>query len=387
MNGLCWKNIGCNKITKRENTLSKICGDNMIYNDGTFEDNSGTWFVGYRDNVLYYMDNQGKVKIEEEIPLDIYTKDTYRANPFCIKKEDKIWLLPEKSKTIYEYDLNNKTFKSIKVELDCSRYSIRNAWVLGSTLWCLSFRVGKMIKIDLKTGVVLSILAVCTPKIESGCGEAVCVDDKIYIAEWSKNIVIEFDTTNENKIEHVINCGDLGFGTIQYDGKFFYLTGYNKCLYKCDLNNGYVTTFFLDDLKVMLESTEKKYLFFVSSKLINDYIFILPQNNMTCICSQIIILNTKTEEIQIVELQNYDKPRKFDDCLIYNFILNNEVYIQDYNESQYWVINMNTFEIRQAKMNINKEHNDNYWKKRGIKGIHSENELLGLENLISCLRG
>ncbi len=353
----------------------------MIYNDGTYEENGEVWFVGYLDNVLYHIDSTGKLKVVVKIPTE--STDAYRMNPICIKNNNKIICLPDKSKKIIIYDIETKEFKEILLSLSASRYTITNAWVEENILWCISYRTGELIKCNLENQAVEKFF-VCTPNLQIGVGEAIKLKQYIYILHKDRCSVTEFDIKTEKETVYELKCEDKGFGTIIFANDSFYLTGFKKNIYKWNKENNFVITLWNGE-KIVFDAEKENSIFsrFIQSRYVNGYILFIPNNNVDYICNDIIVYDLEKELVQIYSLKDEKTPRKYGEYLVYNYSIGDSVLIQDYSQDDYWELNIKTGEIVKRKLAKSYEVNDAFWKYNGFNNVYQESEYLRLEDFIA----
>lgn len=360
-------------------------GNGMIYNSGTFEEKDKVWFVGDLDNYLYCMDKKSmETSIVALIPHLNDKDNPYRANSICKKYENNIICFPDKSKDIQIYNIIDKSFDSINIDLDVKRLGIYNGWVYNGKIWCVTYSSGKLIKCDIETKKVEKIYNVCDSDGISNAGEAVKNGELLYFISKMNCKIIEFNMQNENIKEYNISCKDKGFGTILVDGNNIYLTGFENCIYKWNKKNNMVE---IIDLKGKITFTEtnvrKESVRFFHSYLINDYILFVPQNNFAFVCEEVIILDKKNKVVKTYNFRCEGAERMPGEYLVYNFSIQNKLYIQDYKRNDFVVLDLQTEIYTHEIMKINKKKNTEFWRNNGISGLKRENEVITLEGFIA----
>ncbi len=356
----------------------------MIYNDGTFQENGDVWFVGYLDNVIYHINSDGKTEVVAMIPTE--GTDTYRMNPMCIKNENEIICLPDRGKSVIIYDVKTSQFRNIHISLNSNRYAIMNGWVEGDVLWCVSYRTGELIKCNLKNKVIEKKM-VCSPNHETGSGEAIKVNQYIYILHNDRCAVTEFDIRAEKSHTYELQCQDRGFGTIVYANEEFYLTGFKKNIYKWNKETNHVKTIEISkEIIFEVENCDSKSSRFFQSRHRNGEILITPRNNKDYLCDDVILFHLETEGFKKYTLKDEDNPRKLGEGLVYNYSLGDTVLIQDYSQNDYWEVNIKTDKITKRKLSINHKANDNFWKANGMNGFYHESDCLSLKNFIANIQ-
>lgn len=366
-------------------------GENMIYNSGTCEGKSKVWFIGDFDNWLYSISSKGEISIEAVIPLDKNVNSPYRANSYCLEENDCVYIFPDKAKTLYKYNINTKEIVQSEIKFNSSRYSIYWGCVIDNKLWCVTFNTGELLKINLKELLIEDIFSVSSRKEHSYRGEAISVGKKIYIVERNAPYIVEFDTESETMTKLEILCGEDGFGTIQFDGEKFFLTGYKKNIYIWNNKSGEVEIISLKEMEFIVENNDKKTTRFYNSRIIGDYYVVFPQNNSTYISSQIAILNINNYNINLCELHS-DKGgrnRIAGEELIYNYSKGNKIYIQDYMQNDYWVVNLDNMEVDQVSMKYDNKENICFWKHYielgNVPDIFREADSLNLEMFLEII--
>ena len=201
----------------------------MILIDGTFEEDDKIWFVGNKDNILYCMDKDFHTEMVAVVPA--YEEDYYRANPICIKDENKVFMLPDKAKEIYVYNLENGDLTEISINLPCQRCSISNGWVIEGTLWCISNRIGELLKCNIRNNNVEKIFKIYNPTEQYISAESIRVNHYLYFVVKNTTDIYEFDIEKEKLTILHTKIKDRGLSTIFTDGNKFYLTGFKNCIY------------------------------------------------------------------------------------------------------------------------------------------------------------
>ena len=352
----------------------------MIYNDGTFEENGNVWFVGYVDNILYHIDTIGSIEIVAIIPTE--DTDTYRMNPICIKNKNEIICLPDRAKKIMIYNIETKEFREIPISLNVDRCTISNAWVEEDYLWCVSYRSGELIKCNLENKEIKKF-SVCPPNYQSGAGEAIKVNQDIYILHKNRTAITEFNIETEKEQVFELTCEDIGFGTIIYANNSFYLTGFKKNIYKWEKDNNRVTSIEIGEKIVFdAEIDNSKSFRFIHSKYVNGYILFIPNNDAHYICNDVILFDLEKETEKIYSFKDEKVSRKFGEYLVYNCSSGEKVLIQDYSQKDYWELDTETGRIRKQKLEVNYEANERFWKDNGLKEINLESDFLRLQDFI-----
>lgn len=349
----------------------------MIYNDATYEDAGRIWFIGNLDNNIYNMNKTNEIEIIDAIPIQ--TADTYRMNPICLKNNDDLICLPDKAKDICIYNITSRSFYKIPIQLDVERYSINNGWVVDNTLWCLSYRSGDLIQCDLVSGDYKKY-RVCNPNIEAASGEAIMLEEKIYILHRNKCRVTRFDTHYLNIKEYDLDIDERGLGTICYVDNKFYITGYKKCIYVWSEDNNCIEKIPISGVSFIIEKeAESPTTRFLKSKVVNDNIVIFTQNNNYYVSDDVIVYNFRTGSVNVYSLSGDGKKRKEGEYLIYQYSYNNSIIVQDYKIDEFWEINLLSGEVSKERITINPEKCEEYWKHHGIYSMNRENDILNLD--------
>jgi hypothetical protein len=353
----------------------------MKYNDGTYEENGEVWFVGYEDNIIYHMNTNHETEIVAKIPVE--NTDTYRMNPICIKDNNRIICLPSRSKSIYIYDIVSDKFDEIAVQLNVARYSIDNAWIVDDVLWCISYRSGDLIRCNLSNKNYKKY-KVCDENLECASGEAINVGNNIYILHKDKCRITKFNIETEESDNYELVCDEKGFGTINYADGRFYLTGYKNNIYIWIEGEDRIKTVPIQGVRFILESdTTSNTARFYRSKIVNDYMVLLPYNNNYYVSDDVVVYNWKQNEVSVYSLCLKNKVRQCGDYLIYNYSVGNTIYIQDYIMDKFWKIDMETGIIDTEGLKVDRVRCLKFWKRQGVLGINQERDFFDLNMFLT----
>lgn len=358
----------------------------MVRIDGACEKDDIIWFVGNEDNILYCMDKSYNAKMVSIIPADI---DRYRANPICINDEQNIYMLPDKAKKIYMYDMMHENITEIPVDLPCTRYSIQHGWVVNGVLWCISNRVGELIKCNISSRKIEKIYKIYNPTEQYISEEAIRVNHYLYFVSKNTTDIYEFDIDMEKLTILHTKIEERGLNSIYTDGKDFYLTGFKNCIYHWNRSKDKIVVINLEGkMKWLIENDENKSARFGKTVCIKNLLLFIPQNSFQFLTNELVLLDRTSDQIKMIDLSCEGGKRQPEELFIYCFATEDEIIIQDYKRKELVGINIKNGEISYKKPVLNRKAGIDLWKNlQHIGGLYAENDFYNLENFVQYLAG
>lgn len=357
----------------------------MIYNDGTYEEEDSVWFVGNTDNCLYCMDKNGYTSLVTMLPVEGNTNDTFRQNPMCIKDGHCVVCLPDRAKKIYIYNLLDKCMDEISMPSDTQRLGIYNAWIYNGEIWCITYKTGELFRCSVQNRCVNRVYKIYDNS-EFSSGEAIMNGRYLYFVTKVKGEITEFDMYTEKIKRYELLC-DEGFGTIKADGDIFYLTGYKKSIYVWNrADNSVKVIDFEDKMHFKKELTGIKYTRFFQSRIIDQYVLVIPHNNNIYISDDVVVYDRNNNSVNVYNLRYKDEERLPEEYLVYNYSCNNHAVIQDCKRNRFINLNLETGDVSYIEMHVDKKMNNSQWKEKRIYGLCCENSFLTLDDFLSSIR-
>lgn len=357
----------------------------MILIDGTFEEDDKIWFVGNKDNILYCMDKDFHTEMVAVVPA--YEEDYYRANPICIKDENKVFMLPDKAKEIYVYNLENGDLTEISINLPCQRCSISNGWVIEGTLWCISNRIGELLKCNIRNNNVEKIFKIYNPTEQYISAESIRVNHYLYFVVKNTTDIYEFDIEKEKLTILHTKIKDRGLSTIFTDGNKFYLTGFKNCIYCWNKDTDRIDVISLENkMNWIIENDENKSARFGKIVSIKDYLLFIPQNSIHFISNELILFDRISNQVKIIDLSYNSEDREVEELFIYCFKTEDEIVLQDYKRKEFIIINVNNGDISYKECDVTKRYNEKLWKSiQNVGGIYTEDNFLNIKDFMNYI--
>ncbi|NBJ81069.1 hypothetical protein D5274_03675 [bacterium 1XD42-94] len=245
------------------NTYLDKISSGVSFFDICFDDNYG-WFCDAYTNTLYKFNLSTRlIMVEAIIP-------TKRGEPFfqygfIAKWKTLLILAPRSAKDILVYDILEKTFSSIKLEMgrtqDRDKYNLFSGiQIYNNYAFLIPGRFSAIVRLDLNTFEV-KYFDSCIKNLKKSIkkyddkkvlfARCNCVsEDKIILPCWQGNFIMEFKFgTGEFKlIEFPEICGELSGGYVQ-NQELFFATKNDNFLFKSDLSGNV-----LEQIEIKIEA-------------------------------------------------------------------------------------------------------------------------------------
>lgn len=305
-----------------QNTETVIQGKFPISFDCTYQENNDIWFVGNKDNCLWNMKLDTKqLKYVALVPSN--SENMFRRNTRCIKYKNNIFCLPDLDDKIAIYDIctNEFTYCEIGGKGE-ERRSIYNAWVCGSTLWCISYCMQRIIEIDLGNINVKRMYPVFQkPEQMIGYESTIC-GGNIYFVSRSDTIIGKFNLLTKKIRYYKLDIDDKGFNTIISDGCDFYMTGYKKAVYvwnentnQIKVNDDFPCEYKVYNLKKEEERCYESPIFYRSA-VIEKYIAFLPWNVPGARSNGMLLYDKFKGKLLYIKDESYPENQNFPLCCV-----------------------------------------------------------------------
>lgn len=198
------------------------------WSENWFIENEKAWFVLGMHNILCCLNlNTNMCEMVEHIPNG--TLSEYRLMSCCIKFHSSIYCLPANGSSIWVYDLDSYSFSEICINNSEKVFlSVYDLWEYDNKIFAVSIGLKQIIEINAIEKKVENYYVLCN---KGSIARSVKVGTLIYTLSGGAEEIYIFDLITK-KIT-VYTCSDIGrkFNTICFDGKDFWLSGYNKEIY------------------------------------------------------------------------------------------------------------------------------------------------------------
>lgn len=202
----------------------------FIWSDKWTFDNDEIWFLPGDMNVLLAMDYKKlEISIIDKLPTN-YIKG-FRQHPICVKRENKIFCLPDTGKDLWCYHILESAWTCISIENpEKTRIKCTQAWIIQDKLYILSFGLEKLIEVNVNTEKVDKYhnLDRCAGGV---INSGIVVNNHIYIVGSNPPQILKFNCIDKKiKIIFLHKIKDI-LRTIAYDGENFWLSGKKRKIY------------------------------------------------------------------------------------------------------------------------------------------------------------
>ncbi|MBD5476930.1 MAG: hypothetical protein HDR17_13290 [Lachnospiraceae bacterium] len=253
--------------------------ETFIWSDGWWIEGSNAWFVCGMSNVLFCIDlNTGSCEDIAYIPDP--DDNTYRQTPFCLKYDRDIFCIPGFGQNIWIYNLDNKQFVSISIDKPERLQLTSQFWIWGDSVLIVPANWNKIIEVSISKKTIKNYYTVC---MEDTIKKAVLTGDNIYMVSSSSSRIYQFDIVTKKTRMHILPCAEKKLATICFDGKKFWMGGYQKEVYIWEKeSNKFMTIdnfpidFSLKDIMGNIDSDRTKRPVFKYSIVVGEYIWFIP---------------------------------------------------------------------------------------------------------------
>lgn len=282
--------------------------------DCTYQEGNDIWFVGINDNSLWNMDlSTKKITYVEVIPTD--GEDTYRMNTRCIKNQNNIVCLPDRDDKIVIYDTDTGNFKNCKINVSAKqRLGIYNGWKRNGVVWCVSYFLQQIIKINLYTMTIEGAYNVFKDASLLMGYEAAMSNGNIYCISRNDTVISKFNIETEDAEYYKLPINEKGLNTIAADGDIFYMTGYKKAIYIWDQKMNQIRTLdnFPEQYTVCKNQQEMENGYcdvpiFYRSIVTENCVLLLPWNFPEAKSNGLILYDKRKQEITFISQEVQEK--------------------------------------------------------------------------------
>lgn len=274
------------------------------------------WISSMAFNALYCHDiNKNKTHFVAKFPME--EAGEWKLHGDAVKCGDEIYFLPDRSSYIHVFNIVSGKLESYDMHVK-GRVSCSKAVCVDRKIYFASVVQGLSIfSIDIETK--------CIEQTSIGNGtteiskDIISTDNNVYIASKNKSVLIEFSIKSKRFREYEISEGSNGFGTLSFDGSFFWLSDTEKilkvnlqkkevCIYK-DFPKGYGMTLkngdeliYINGFTNMYNELEKP---FYNSAIIGNKLLLLP-----CRINMIIEVNLEDGKMKQLRLKGERENRE-----------------------------------------------------------------------------
>lgn len=201
--------------------------ETFIWSDGWWIEGSNAWFVCGMSNTLFGVDlNTGRC--EEIVYIPGPDDCTYRLTPFCLKYDRDIFCIPGKGQNIWIYNLDNTQLVPISIDKPEGLQLASQFWIWKDSVLIVPANWSKIIEVSISQKTIKNYYTVCT---EDTIKKGVLRGDNIYMVSSGSSKIYQFDIVTKKTRVHILPCAEKIFSTICFDGKRFWMSGYQKEVY------------------------------------------------------------------------------------------------------------------------------------------------------------
>lgn len=347
----------------------------MILNDGMYLNGDECWFID-RNRAILYRFNVNNFEIVPQVEL-IHSKNTtyYREYQKCIVWDHYVACLPDKSNVICIYDTINNEMKGINIDCVDVRLSILEAWYKNGYLWCVSYGLSKIIKIDVSDGKY-EYFALLEEDDQIGY-EATIYGNKIFVVSQKKPKIVSFNIDTLEKDILNLNEIDDGFNTISIDKNVIYLTGKNNKIYIVK-EKEVLQVDILEKFKKG-DGASNTSLFYKSS-IHNGKLVLFPWNIGKKIYSGIVSYDIENTNVKLIEIKD-ESQMSVGDCFVFEYFLDNKCVCFDDSTRELFYIDVCSGNREKIDISIIEEVSADMFCNMFINNVWLENNIEGELNL------
>lgn len=286
----------------------------FIWSDNWWIENDNVWFVGGMSNILFHINlNTG----ECDEAIDIPDPDTckFRLTPICLKYGKDVFCIPGSGRCIWVYNLDSKDFTRIGIDKpECLQLRIQ-VWIRGNVLFVVSENWNKIMEVSISQKQIINYYTICE---KDSVQQSVIVDDFIYMVSSDLGKIYRFDLCTKTTDVYELPFGEKKLFTICFDGKKFWLSGYQKELYIWDKENNSLVTVnsfpqnfgvydFSKKTDGVVDCGTSSYEFsaFLYSVMVGKYIWLIPRQT-----NKIIYIDKGNYVLSAFEIPEEDETRE-----------------------------------------------------------------------------
>lgn len=336
------------------------------------------WFINREDNFLFQWDLKSETC---EYITCMPGNKGWRSNSHCLKIENRIFFLPFKNNVLWIYDLESKTFTDIKVcDREPGNCVLEYIGIYNGYLYFVGKGLKQIFKITYDNLKIDRVFSICDQEDECGYEEVV-IGRCVYCTGKNSNRICEFNIETEQTRYYCIDMLDKGINTICYDGRYFWLSGYEKEIVCWDLWEGKAERYNDFPEEFVVENTgNKKEPLFYQSVVCEKNIWFVPWNTMETRCSGLIAIDRSSKKIVEYRILGKNNMQAGAHALLY--CRNNRflgIYFREDQSIQ--EIDSVNFSVKEKYMYF---HGNNYmrmWKKKYGTAVYTETNATDLDVL------
>ncbi len=184
---------------------------------------SDIWFSSMTFNGLYrYCIKEKKTDFIGSFPKEKHNE--WRLHGKALKVDEEIFFLPNRSRYIHVYDIKRQQIFTYDMKIN-GRINCKNAVLYKGSIYFVSENPEiTLCQINIETKQIKKYVIDLNDYKGGICPDEVILNGKLYLACVCKNIVIEYNLDSKTYRLYKISKSFQGFGTIAYDGKFFWFS-------------------------------------------------------------------------------------------------------------------------------------------------------------------
>lgn len=281
----------------------------FIWSTGWWIENNDAWFVSGEDNILFHVDlSTGKCDNEACLPES--NEKAYCLNPNCFKRDRDIFCIPGFEQCIWVYNLDNHIFTKIGIDKPKEPFG-RGFWILGDAVYIVPGNWNKVIEMSISQRVITNYYTICK---NDSIQRSTLVGDKIYAASTGFGRIYQFDLFTKEMNTIFFPDMEKKCNTICFDGKRFWMSGYQKELYVWDKERDNFTIisnfpegFEIPDFRRDIDknSNMAEMPMFSYSVVVGRYIWFIPR-----LAEKIVYVDVKNETLFLFDIFEADETKE-----------------------------------------------------------------------------
>lgn len=243
----------CQKVNKRYfiqnidvKQISKNYVSELFFNDDAVINDTRIWIASYETNALFEIEkSSGKLIDIKKFPKE---KNKIGLFLYYVQVEDNIFFAPFNADNMWKYNITNKEFEIIDLDLNEEERKLKNKFTrivsYKDKLFIFGYELPMIVQYDISNHKIIKYSLdenLCCKGKKSKTmfvGNCCIVDNRIYLLIKNSNIIFQYNFDEGDYILHYIDDGvDNGFATMTYDTRDIILSNYAGNEITWHLNN------------------------------------------------------------------------------------------------------------------------------------------------------
>lgn len=210
--------------------------DTFIWSENWWIEGDNAWFIEGGCNILFCI-NLKTQECEEAIDIPDACSNKYKLTPYCMKHGNVVICIPGLGQYIWIYHLDDRAFSRIVLDKQEEMQWAVEIWKWRDTVFLVLDRCNKIIELDVVEGRIINSYTICDDNVV----RSTMAEDSIFLLSSESDMIYQFEC--ETRHVRSYKLPDIGkkYFNIIFDGETFWLSGYEKEIYKWNQANNCLT--------------------------------------------------------------------------------------------------------------------------------------------------